>query len=482
MKREIFLDCSPNAVRAAVVEDGELCEIHDERSGSTKLTESLFYGRIEQIRPSVCAAFVNIGLEQNAFLPLSEIEEREPKLRCGDWIIVQGAAKQPTDSKGLRVSARINLAGKSLVLVPGGSGVRVSKKIKDGEERAALLEAASEVCPPGCGLIVRTASQAMTRELLSEEAAELFAKWQQAKRRADGMVSPGVLLQRLPLFSRLARELGTSDLERVVTNSPTCAWALEAERDKGFLPEQTRIEVFREEKQLLFDAFSLEERIDRALRRRIWLPCGGYLVLDSCEAMTVIDVNSGKMTLGHDLEETALRVNLEAAREVARQIRLRNVGGMIAVDFIDMAQEEHRDALTRAMRDAVRADRAQVKVYGLTRMGLMEIARKRTDEELRKRMRIGCSYCSSVGEVLSGDEVARRALYAVRRMALSGQRGPFVVRCAPGAASALSGLAAPEGTLVYALPSPGRHAEKFDIDQIGAEEAPPKGALPLAKG
>lgn len=482
MERIIYVDCAPDCIRAAVTEDGKLCELHSERVSDRKLTESLFYGRIEQIKPAVCAAFVNIGLAQNAFLPLQELEASGQRARCGDLIIVQGAARQPTDSKGLRVSAKINLAGKSLVLVPGGADVRVSKKIRDDGERAALLEAAREVCPPDCGLIVRTASQNVTRALLAEEAESLYRTWQSAKRRADGMVKPGVLLERVPLPLRLARELGSPELASVVVSGEACRDALMREQEKGLLPAGTRIELFREEKQLIFDAFRIEEQIDRALRRRVWLPCGGYLVIDSCEAMTVIDVNSGKMTLGTDIEETALRVNLEAVREIARQIRLRNVGGMIAVDLIDMREAAHRTAVLLAMKEAARADRAQVKIYGFTRMGLFELARKRTDEELRKRLRVTCGACSGAGEVISGEEAARRALYAVRRMALAGQRGPFVVRCAPGVATALSGMTPPEGASVYALPGVGRHPEKVDIDQIGAGETPPKGAVLLTKG
>lgn len=482
MERIIYVDCAPDCIRAAVTEDGEVCELHSEKVSARKLTESLFYGRIEQIKPAVCAAFVNIGLEQNAFLPLQEIEESGQRARCGDFIIVQGAARQPTDSKGLRVSAKINLAGKSLVLVPGGTDVRVSRKIRDERERAALLDAAREVCPPGCGLIVRTASQDVTLSLLGEEAGRLYETWQSAKRRSDGMVKPGVLLERVPLPLRLARELGGPELARVVVSDEACRNALMREREQGLLPTGTQIELFKEDRQLIFDAFRLEEKIDHALRRRVWLPCGGYLVVDSCEAMTVIDVNSGKMTLGRDIEETALRVNLEAVREVARQIRLRNVGGMIAVDLIDMREAAHRDAVLQAMKEAAHSDRSQVKVYGFTRMGLFELARKRTDEELRKRLRVTCISCSGAGEVLSGEEAARRALYAVRRMALAGQRGPFVVRCAPGVASALSGMTPPEGTSVYALPGPGRHPENVDIDQIGADEAPPKGAALLTKG
>ena len=176
MRRELLFDCAPDWIRAAVVEDGVLCELHSEQVGSTNATESLFYGRIEQIRPSVGAAFVNIGLDRNGFLPLDELGDTPPK--CGDMLIVQGAARQETEGKGLRLTARVNLAGKSLVLVPGGSGAHVSKKVKDPEARAQLLEAASALCPDGCSLIVRTASQDVTMALLEEEAKALWQQWQ----------------------------------------------------------------------------------------------------------------------------------------------------------------------------------------------------------------------------------------------------------------------------------------------------------------
>ena len=461
------------------MENGLLCELHEERAGEAKLTESLFYGRIEQIRPSVCAAFVNIGLGQNAFLPLSELEGTP---RCGDMLIVQGAAQQAVETKGLRVTARINLAGKTLVLVPGGEGVHVSKKIRVPEDRRQLAEAAQAVCPPGCGLIVRTASQDVTDALLSEEAAELFARWREIERRASGMTRPGLLWERLPLAKRLTRDLAGASLVRVVTNSAPHAEALRAQQAQGLLPAGTGIELYEERSTLIFDAFSVEGEIDRALRRRVWLPCGGYLVVDSCEAMTVIDVNSGKMTLGRSIEETALRVNLEAAREVARQIRLRNVGGMIAVDFIDMRAAEHREALTKALTQAVSGDRSPVRVLGLTRLGLMEMTRRRGGEELHRRMCVSCASCSGAGEVLGAEESARRALRQVRRTALGGTRGPFLVRCAPQTAAALSRCENPLDTDIYALAAPGKRLDRWELSPLCEQEQPPSGAVRLPRG
>lgn len=474
MIRELLIDDAPGYLRAAVVEDGRLCEIHEEKSGGAGETESVFYGRVQAIKPSLRAAFVDIGTELNAFLPLSDGDT----LRCGDWLIVQGQAKQATETKGLRVTAKLNLAGKWLVLIPGQSGVHISKKVKDPALREALLKLAQAICPPDCALIVRTASEDVTQHLLEEEVRVLHDTWLEIRKKAAGMRKPGLLHGRLPLHMRLIRDM--RELSRIVISSQAGYDALLAAQRAQQIDAQTRIELYHEDKQLIFDAFGIEPQIDRALRRRVWLPCGGYLVLDFCEAMTVIDVNSGKMILGRDLEETALRVNLEAAEEIARQLRLRDVGGILVVDFIDMRLEEHRQALIVRMKEALSGDRSPTTVEGITRLGLMEITRKRAHAQLHKALTVSCSYCSGTGAVLSGEEVARRALRQVRRMLLSGQRGPFVIRCAPSAAQALEAMQVPvEGAKVYALAVPGRHAEKFDIEQIGEGVPVPREARPL---
>lgn len=475
MIRELLIDDAPGYLRAAVVEDGRLCEIHGEKSGGARETESVFYGRVQAIKPSLKAAFVDIGTQLNAFLPLAD----GSALRCGDMVIVQGQAKQATETKGLRVTNKINLAGKWLVLVPGQSGVHVSKKVKDPEWRDALTGIAQAVCPPDCGLIVRTASEGVTQQLLEEEARALHACWQEIGKKAAGMTKPGLLHGRLPLHMRLIRDM--RDLSRIVISSQAGYDALLAAQQAQQIDAQTRIELYREDRQLIFDAFGIEVQIDKALRRRIWLPCGGYLVFDFCEAMTVIDVNSGKMILGRDLEETALRVNLEAAEEIARQLRLRDVGGIVMVDFIDMRREEHRRALLARMKEALSGDRSPTTVEGITRLGLMEITRKRAHAQLHKALCVSCSYCSGDGELLSGEEVARRSLRQVRRLLLSGQRGPFVIRCAPSAAQALEAMPLPASdTRIYALAASGRHAEKFDIEQIGDGVPVPREAKALA--
>lgn len=473
MNRKLLIDDQPDYIRAAIVEDGVLEELLFEKQAGDDQTESLFLGRVQSIRPSVGAAFIDISCELNAFLPI----EDGMALRCGDLLIVQGAAKQATDTKGLRVTAKINLAGKWLVLLPGGNGVRISKKIKDAALRTELTQLGEEICPPGCGLIIRTVSGDASADHLAEEAQALLLIWKQVQSRAAGMTHPGILRNRERLDMRLVRDL--RELDVIITNSEAGYRMLTNAQENQRIAAETKIDYFSETSSLLFDAYSIEAQVDKVLKKRVWLPCGGYLVIDPCEALTVIDVNSGKMTLGKDIEDTALRVNTEAADEIGRQLRLRDIGGIIVVDFMDMEEDEHRLMLLKRMRQAVLHDRSQVSIEGLTRLGLMEMTRKRVHTQLRKALRTGCSYCSGTGEVLAPEETARRALRQVRRMLLSGQRGPFVVRCAPDSAQALARMRAPTGSDIYALAVPGRHAERFDIDQLGSGMPVPKDAIQL---
>jgi len=473
MTRKLIVDDSLGYVRAALLEDGTLCEIHIEKQTADDQAESLFLGRVQSIKPALHAAFVDIGAELNAFLPLSDAAH----LRCGDMIIVQGQAKQSTDTKGLRITDRINLAGRWLVLLPNEHGIHISKKIKDPALRKMLEDLGREICPEDCGLIIRTAGEDVTEALLREEVSSLHSSWSDIRGKANGMNRPGMLHRRMPLHMRLARDI--RGLSEIVINSEKGYAELASARNSVILAQDTQIIRYPESNTLIFDAYQIESQIDKALKKRVWLPCGGYLVIDHCEAMTVIDVNSGKMILGRDLEDTAFRVNLEAAEEVFHQLRLRDIGGMILIDFIDMLEVAHQQELLTAMKEFAQRDRTQITIEGFTRLGLMEITRKRKHEQLRKSMRCGCSYCGSTGEVLSGDEVARRALRQIRRMMFSGQRGPFVIRCSPSAAQALSSMQPPAQVQVYCCSLPGRHAEKYDIEQVGSGIPLPSGACAL---
>lgn len=474
MKRNLYIDGTFGRIRAAVVEDGTLREIMIEKHSDDDQTESLFLGRVRSIKKSLNAAFVDIGTGLNAFLPLDD----SMSFRCGEMIIVQGAAKQVTETKGLRITTKINLAGKWLVLIPDGSGVHISKKIKDPELRNELLMIGNEICPDGFGLIIRTASGDITDALLAEEVSLLLNQWQSIQAKAAGMIRPGLLHRREKLDMRLIRDM--REMSGIMTNSQTGYQALLKAKEDGRISFDTDISLFEEKDQLFFDAYGIEPQIEKALKKRVWLPCGGYLIIDPCEAMTVIDVNSGKMIVGRGIEDTAFKVNLEAAEEAGKQIRLRDISGIIIIDFIDMIDEEHRRLLIERMQSAFKQDRAQVVVEGLTKLGLMEITRKRIHSPLRKQLVSSCSYCSGSGEVYSAEEVAHRALRQVRRMSLAGQRGPFVIRCGQAAAQILEHISLESlDSAVYVLPIPGKHAEKFDIEQLGEGVPVPNGAVEL---
>lgn len=467
MKRELIVDCKSGGTRAAVLEDGELVELHLESGAPDGQTETLYYGRVQAVRPSVHAAFVEIGQELNAFLPLEE----GMKIKGGDMLIVQGVAKQTTQSKGLRVSTRVNLTGQTLVLIPGETGVHISKKVKNPATRARLSEIGREICPQDCAIIIRTASEHVTVEQLRDEAKALLKMWETACLRARGMAKPGILLEPEPLTARLMRDMARN-LERVVVNDLANYETLCRIQQEGRLSKETRVEYADERKTLLFDAFNLETAIDKALKKRVWLPCGGYLVFDFAEALTVIDVNSGKMVTGKNMEETALCVNLEAVREIARQLRLRDVGGIVIVDLIDMETDQSRRAVLSTFKEAVKTDRMPVKIEGITRLGLLEITRKRKGEQLRRALRTTCSVCSGSGELLSEDEIARRAYRQARRMALAGQCGPFVVCLSDKSAKLLEAMPQPKNCpQIYALAS-GGYREKFSVMQPGGGELP----------
>lgn len=474
MRRELIIDHALGITRVAVVEDGVLCEAHIEHDCDTKPVGSLYLGRVQAIRPSVCAAFVDIGLERNAFLPLKP----EETLRCGEMIIVQCESSPPTSQKGMRVTMRVTLPGRFLVLIPGGKGIHVSKKIKDEALRDSLEQFCAQICPPLCGLIVRTSAATSSEENLLAEAETLLERWKLAKEKAMVAASPGILLPPDPISLRLSRNLLAVD--RILTNDKSLVCTLKNMQQTEGIQANTFIEFFDEEKmgQMLFDAFGLERQIECALERRVWLSCGGYLIFDRCEAMTVIDVNSGKMIFGRDTEDTALRVNLEATDEIVRQLRLRAIGGIIIVDFIDLCQAEHRDALLARMRQVAEKDFGRLIVEDLTRLGLMELTRKRVGEELSQILLKQDSL--GTGQPLP-DESARCALRDVRRMMLSGQRGPFLIHCGNAVYSMLVKQTILLNAPVYVIQSYPQRSERWDIEQLGDGKAPPLDAVLLTR-
>ncbi len=451
----------------AVVEDGKLCEYALERAGEGKRTGSVYKGRVQRVLLGMQAAFVDIGLEKNAFLPLGGGES----VRGGQELLVQVLKDPPGGTKGLRLTREITLPGRLCVLKPGTQGVGVSRKL-DAAAQERLRALGGAICPEGCGLLLRTQAAGAPDADVEAEARALYERLLSIRSAYAKRNGPGLLMQEEDLAGRMLRDLLTPETVRVAAQG-------EGAQALAELVPEGLLELHDENETPIFDLYGLEAKAERACQRRVWLDCGGYLVIDPCEAMTVIDVNSGKYTGKHGLEETAYAVNLEAAREIARQLRLRDVGGIVVADFIDMENQAHVEGVLAALKEALSADRSKTHLVGMTGLGLVELTRTRLSQPLIEVLTRPCPTCRGAGRVLREEEIARRALLAARRRLCAGEGAALLLTLHPAAAQALTALCAPAGARVYALAKPGMPIEKFALSALWENEAPPQGAALL---
>jgi len=419
---EIFVNVAPRETRAALVESGALQEIHIERASRRGLVGNLYKGTVSRVLPGMQAAFIDVGLERTAFLHVADIALARPDdtivslpavedirrlVSQGDQILVQ-VVKDPIGSKGARLTTFIALPSRFLVYMPRGEGVGVSTRIEDETERQRLKAAVASVTGtdvPG-GLIVRTAAQGASLEALREDMTYLDKLWRHV-RAAAAEAPPGQMVHEdLPLALRVLRDELARGATRVVVDSPR-EHARMLEFAAAFLPDGVaRIELYTGPRPL-FDLQGIEEEVSRALDRKVPLKSGGHLIFDQTEAMTTIDVNTGAYVGHRNLEETIFRTNLEAAVAIARQLRLRNLGGIIIIDFIDMLDETHRRQVLAALERGLAPDRAQTHIASLSPLGLVEMTRKRTRESLEHLMCAPCPTCQGRGFVRTAETMCQ---------------------------------------------------------------------------
>ena len=419
---EIFVNVAPRETRAALVESGALQEIHIERASRRGLVGNLYKGTVSRVLPGMQAAFIDVGLERTAFLHVADIALARPDdtivslpavedirrlVSQGDQILVQ-VVKDPIGSKGARLTTFVALPSRFLVYMPRGEGVGVSTRIEDETERQRLKAAVASVAGtnvPG-GLIVRTAAQGASLEALREDMAYLDKLWRHV-RAAAAEAPPGQMVHEdLPLALRVLRDELARGATRVVVDSPR-EHARMLEFAAAFLPDGVaRIELYTGPRPL-FDLQGIEEEVSRALDRKVPLKSGGHLIFDQTEAMTTIDVNTGAYVGHRNLEETIFRTNLEAAVAIARQLRLRNLGGIIIIDFIDMLDETHRRQVLAALERGLAPDRAQTHIASLSPLGLVEMTRKRTRESLEHLMCAPCPTCQGRGFVRTAETMCQ---------------------------------------------------------------------------
>ena len=424
MVNEIIVDIGFDETRVALLEDKELVEIYIERPKQERLLGNIYRGKVSSVLPGMQAAFIDIGYEKNAFLYVGdaisqkEFSEEEDELyqevkgqnineilRPGQEITVQ-VIKEPIGTKGPRVTTHITLPGRHLVLLPNADYVGVSRRIENESERSKLKKVAEKIKPEGMGLIVRTASEGMSAEDFNHDINFLVKLWDKIKQKERAGAVPRCIHKDLSLIYRIVRDLFTWEIDKFIINDRE-QYTRVLELVEMMSPAlKVRVEYFSKSYNL-FEYYQIESKISKALSRKIWLKCGGYLVIDKTEALTVIDVNTGKYVGGNNLEDTVLKTNIDAAKEIAKQLRLRDIGGIIIIDFIDMHEAEHQQMVLDALKLALKKDRTKSTVIGMTGLGLIEMTRKKVRQEIISVMTVDCPNCEGTGKILSPESIAR---------------------------------------------------------------------------
>lgn len=486
MQKKIFIETEDLRTRLALVEDGEVVEYYAERPGRAKLAGNIYVGRVENVLPGMQAAFVDIGLEKNAFLhvddlPLSRAEYGEElekqltaqsirRLRRGQELMVQ-VVKEPGGAKGPRISSHITLPGRFAVLLPGVQYVGVSRKIEEEGERERLRAVASACRPEGMGLIMRTASREANEDSIREEVERLAEDWRRISLRAQHACAPALIHQDEDLAHRSVRDMLSPDVDEIWVDKEELLAPLR-EMVRTFPGGREEIVRLHADRAPLFSVFNLDAQIERACARKVWLRCGGYLVIDHTEALTVVDVNTGKFVGAHSLDETVLRTNCEAAREIVRQLRLRDVGGIIIVDFIDMNARDDRQKLLDCLREELKKDRTHANLVGLTELGLVELTRKKLRQPLYAQTRRACPRCQGSGTVPTEESLALDVLHRLRVQAAHLQAEAWLITASQSVAGQLLLLDAPWDLAVYVCPQSGRLDENAQIEPVSPEQLP----------
>ena len=491
MAKEIIANIDPLETRVAVLDQGILVNLYIERG--EPLAGNIYKGRVANVLPGMEAAFVDIGLERNAFLHVGDIrsqrlagEEVEEsfgkgaiaqRLRVGQEILVQ-VTKEPMGTKGARVTTYVALPAYYLVLMPTVNYVGVSRRIENEPERKRLRQMADRLRPKGMGVIVRTAAEGAEEKDLAQDMQFLLQVWNRVEERSKSSRAPALVYQDLHLIRRVVRDLFTDEVERFLIDSKE-----EFQRVQdllgSFAPQlKPRVHLYRGETSV-FEHTGVERELEKALRRKVWLKSGGYIVVDRTEALTIMDVNTGKYVGKTDLASTILRNNLEAVEEAIRQIMLRDIGGIILVDFIDMESESHRKKVMAALHEAVRRDRSKVHIIDLTGLGLVEITRKRMYQDLEEVMREPCPYCEGRGRVLSAETMALRVRRELRRLLRAAKGKAMLLEVHPdvyqrltdGGDGWLRQLESQTGKRVRLRDREGLHVERMRVVESDAVEA-----------
>ncbi|MDR0247477.1 MAG: ribonuclease G [Burkholderiales bacterium] len=426
MPREILVNVTPQETRVAVLEQGIVEELHVERTHTHGFVGNIYLGKVVRVLPGMQSAFVDIGLERAAFLHVADIYESRVKyeddtrpierlLHEGQSLMVQ-VIKDPISAKGARLSTQISLAGRLLVFLPQDAHIGISQRIEDEGERETLRERLQALLPeePQGGFIIRTMAETATEHELKSDIEYLTRLWQDVSQRSRELSAPSLLYQDLLLPQRMLRDIASEDTVAIYVDDPSALSAMQAFSQKYTTGMTEKLSLYVGERAL-FDRYAVEEELNKALSRRVDLKSGGYLIFDQTEALTSIDVNTGAFVDGRNFEDTVFKTNLEAAHAIARQLRLRNLGGIIIIDFIDMERPELQETVLEELNRALEKDRTRLSVNGFTRLGLIEMTRKRTRESLAQMLCEPCPTCLGRGQMKTAQTVCHEILREIQR-------------------------------------------------------------------
>ncbi len=508
--KKIIINDMPHDTRVALVEDGNIVELFIERAGGTDNTGNIYKGRVQRVLPGMQAAFVDVGLNQAAFIYVNDIltdnqqeieklfnengeEENSgtpgPLVKSaaangndtksaanivdliteGQEMLVQ-VAKSPIGTKGARITSHISLPGRFLVLMPSSNHIGISRRIEDDKERLRLKELVFRLRKDNLGYIVRTAAEGVEAEKIKQEMEFLNSLWAGVQRKYQNSATPSLIHRELDIRLRAVRDLLLHEAEQLIIDSSSGYQEILSFLDNMMPSLKSTVELYQGAEPI-FDAFNLEGEISRALKKKVWLKSGGYIIIEHTEALVAIDVNTGRYVGKHNLEETILKTNLEAVKEIAYQIRLRDIGGIIIIDFIDMEKKSNQEKVFNALNEAFSKDRSKTHILPMSDMGLIQMTRKRIRKPLMRQLCEDCFYCDGEGHLLSGQSICYNIHREILRNSADMIGEGLTLRVNPHIAELLHG----EGNHIIALieksigkqvtiyPDSKFHLEEFDI-------------------
>lgn len=504
--KKIIINDMPHETRVALVEEGDIAELFIERRGASDSTGNIYKGRVQRVLPGMQAAFVDIGLKQAAFLYVNDIlaphgvggasengavelvtetngmheavaakpeEKSAPNIADliveGQEMLVQ-VAKTPMGTKGARITSYISLPGRFLVLMPTSTHIGVSRRIEDEAERVRLKTMVSELRQDQLGYIVRTAAEGVGQGKILQEMAFLNKLWEGIQRKFPNAPTPSLVHQELDISLRAVRDLLVHEAEKLIIDSRSACQEICGFLDT-FMPNLRDTVELYEGSEPIFDHYNLEGDIFRALKKKVWLKSGGYIIIEHTEALVAIDVNTGRYVGKHNLEETILKTNLEAVKEIAYQVRLRDIGGIIIVDFIDMEKKSNQERVFKALSEAFSKDRSKTHILPMSEMGLIQMTRKRIRKPLTRQLCTDCFYCEGEGLLLSSQTICYNIQREILRNARDMMGSGLTLKVHPHIAEQLLGeenhiICALEkgiGREVIIYPEPRFHLEEYDV-------------------